>query len=342
MISFASDYITGAHPEVLEQLVRTNNEVLSGYGTDEYTVRAKEKIGAACGVDPSGIFFISGGTQTNAVVLSALLGAGAVGAVAADTGHISLHEAGAIEHTGHKVLTVPGECGKLLPDRLRTYLADFFADGNRDLMVAPGAVYISHPTEYGTLYTKAELTEIAEICRAYGIPLFLDGARLGYALASPTSDLTLRDIAELCDVFYIGGTKMGALCGEAVVFTKQNAPKYFSPFIKQRGALLAKGRLMGVQFDALFTNRLYERIGEHGIKMADRLEEILARKGYEFCISSPTNQKFVILTPEQYRRLTASVAVSFWENLPDGRMVVRLATCWSTSEEDLAALEEIL
>jgi threonine aldolase len=341
MISFASDYITGAHPEVLEQLIKTNTEVLSGYGTDGYTVRAKEKIGEACGVDPSGIFFISGGTQTNAVVLGAILGP-TEGAIAADTGHIAVHEAGAIEYTAHKVLTVPGECGKLLPDRLRAYLAGFFADENRTHMVAPGAVYISHPTEYGTLYTKAELTELAEICRAYRIPLFMDGARLGYALATPSSDLTLRDIAELCDVFYIGGTKMGALCGEAVVFTKQNAPRNFVTFIMQRGALLAKGRLLGVQFDALFSNRLYERIGEHAIKMADRLEEMLTRKGYEFYIPSPTNQKFVILTPEQYKRLSTAVTVSFWENLTDGRVVVRLATCWSTSEDDLAALEKIL
>jgi len=342
MISFESDYITGAHPAVLEALCRSNGEVLAGYGGDRYSERAKEKIRKACGMAEGDIFFLSGGTQTNAVVLASLLGQ-TEGVIAAESGHIAQHEAGAIEYTGHKVLTVKGEDGKITPSALADFLDRFYTDSNRAHMVQPGAVYISHPTEYGTLYTKTALEELSRICQNYGILLYLDGARLGYALAAHGEDLpTLHDIAMYCDAFYIGGTKMGALCGEAVVFPYQEAPRGFLTLTKQRGAMLAKGRLLGVQFDALFTDGLYEKIGEHAIKMAEHMKEILLAKGYELYMDSPTNQQFPILTDEQYERLSGELAFSFWEKLADGRTVVRLATCWSTTEADLKELKKIL
>ena len=245
MISFESDYIAGAHPAILKKLSETNLESLSGYGTDIYCDRAREKIRKACGIEQAEVEFLVGGTQTNAVIISTML-SDHEGVIAAKTGHVSLHEAGAIEFTGHKVLELPQTDGKIGPEVLDKFLSDFYADGNHEHMVFPGMVYLSHPTEYGTLYSKKELTEISDICHRYEIPLFLDGARLGYGLMSRQTKLTLFDIASLCDVFYIGGTKVGALCGEAVVFPKKNKPPHFMTSVKKRGALLAKGRLLGI------------------------------------------------------------------------------------------------
>lgn len=341
MISFESDYITGAHPKILEKLVSTNSEVLSGYGSDKYCESAREKIRLACGLKDADVRFIAGGTQTNALIISALLRDYA-GVIAADTGHVALHEAGAIEYTGHKVLTLPQNDGKIAPKKLRKYLCDFFADENHEHMVLPGMVYISHPTEYGTLYSKAELEEISLICDEYGIPLFMDGARLGYALASRATDLSLEDIARLCHVFYIGGTKLGALCGEAVVFTRNNMPKHFLTTIKQHGALLAKGRLLGVQFDALFTDGLYMEISRHAIRMAELLKEVLTEKKCVFHIESFTNQQFVVFDNDTLSRLKQEVAMSFWERVDADHTVVRLATCWSTTEDDIKALAKLL
>ncbi len=341
MLSFASDYLEGAHEAVLRRLIETNYEKLPGYGEDVYCKRAAEKIKAACEAPEAEVRFLTGGTQTNQVVIASLLSEGD-GVIAADTGHIASHEAGAIEYTGHKVLTLPHREGKLDAEALEGCLAAFFSDENRDHMVNPAMVYLSHPTEYGTLYTKAELTAIAEVCRCYEIPLFLDGARLGYGLMSDGADLTLPDIAALCDVFYIGGTKVGALCGEAVVFPRGNVPKRFVSTIKRHGALLAKGRLLGVQFDALFTDGLYFKIARHAIDMAEKLKAVFREKGYPFHIDSPTNQIFVILTKEQKEALRQKVSFSFWEALPDGRTVVRFATGWATAEEDVEALAELL
>ena len=341
MISFESDYITGAHPEVLRKLAETNLEALPGYGSDPYCESAKEKIRIAVGIPDAEVFFLAGGTQTNAVVISSLL-ADCEGVVAAKTGHISTHEAGAVEYTGHKVLELPQTGGKIVPAVLEQYLADYYADGNHEHMVFPGMVYLSHPTEYGTLYTRAELAAIAGICRKYRLPLFLDGARLAYGLMSRESDLSLADIASLCDVFYIGGTKAGALCGEAVVFTKGNMPKHFLTSVKKRGALLAKGRLLGIQFDALFTDGLYLRIGCHAIDMAERMKEIFRRHGLPFLIESPTNQQFIILENGLMERLSKRLAFSFWEKQDETHTVVRFATGWSTSEADLDALEKAL
>ena len=341
MLHFENDYNKGAHPALLEALVQTNLEGLSGYGTDKYTVRAIEKIRQASKCPHAQVTFLSGGTQTNQLVIDALLQS-YQGVIAAETGHISSHEAGAIEFSGHKVLTLPHKEGKLEPGLVRQYIEDFYADGNHEHMVFPGMVYISHPTEYGTLYSRSELEQLSQICQQFEIPLFLDGARLGYGLAADT-DLDLASIAELTDVFYIGGTKMGALIGEAVVFTKNNQPKHFVPIVKQHGALLAKGRLVGVQFDRLFTDDLYLELGRHGIEMAGKLRAILEEKGYPFYLQSPTNQQFIILENAQLEKLSqAGLAYSFWEKYDDNRTVIRLATSWSTSQEDLDELKKIL
>ena len=341
MVSFESDYIAGAHPEVLRKLAETNLEPLPGYGTDPYCESAKQKIRDLIGIPDADIFFLAGGTQTNAVVISTVL-ADYEGVIAAKTGHISTHEAGAVEYTGHEVLELPQAGGKIAPDTLESFLSSFFADENHEHMTFPGMVYLSHPTEYGTLYSKAELTAVSAICRKYGLSLFLDGARLGYALMSRETDLTIADIAALCDVFYIGGTKVGALCGEAVVFTKGNMPKHFLTSVKKRGALLAKGRLLGVQFDALFTDDLYFRIGRHAVDMADRMKEIFRSHGVPFYIQSPTNQQFVVLENEQMNSLAEKIVFSFWEKKDEAHTVVRFATGWSTTENDLLALDKAL
>ncbi|MBR2561954.1 MAG: low specificity L-threonine aldolase [Eubacterium sp.] len=341
MISFESDYTTGAHPEILKHLQETNFEPLTGYGADIYCERAKDKIRAACGLDSADVEFLVGGTQTNAVVISTML-ADYEGVLAAKTGHVSTHEAGAIEYTGHEVLELPQKSGKIQAEDLQKWLMEFYADDNHEHMTFPGMVYLSHPTEYGTLYSKAELTAVSDICRAYSIPLYLDGARLGYGLMSRNTDLTLKDIARLCDVFYIGGTKVGALCGEAVVFTRHNKPAHFLTSIKRRGALLAKGRLLGIQFDTLFTNDLYFDISRHAIAMAERLKEVIRKSGLPFFLETPTNQQFVILENGQMKKLAEQVQFSFWEKYDEEHTVVRFATSWSTTEEDLKALEKEL
>ncbi len=341
MISFESDYIEGCHPQILEQLTKTNLEQLSGYGNDKYSDRAKEKIAAACKCPGAQVHFICGGTQTNQLIIDALLQK-YEGVVAVTTGHVSVHEAGAIEFTGHKVLTVPAHEGKMDSRELSAYLKTFYGDGNHEHMVQPGMVYISHPTEYGTLYTAAELQAIQAVCREYKLPLFVDGARLGYGLQAIGTDVDLPTLAQSCDVFYIGGTKVGALCGEAVVFTHGNTPAHFVTTIKQHGALLAKGRLLGIQFDTLFTDDLYFKISKHAIDMAQRLKNVFMAKGYEFFIDSPTNQQFVILLPDQYEKLSKAVKFSFWEALPDGRIVVRFATSWATPAQNIDELAKIL
>lgn len=341
MISFASDYIAGAHPQVLKRLVETNLEPLPGYGEDVWCAGAKEKIRAACGCAGAQVEFLTGGTQTNQIMISTLLREHE-GVIAARTGHVNTHEAGAIEYTGHKVLELPQREGKLDAAEVDGYIRDFYADENHEHMVFPGMVYISHPTEYGTLYSKAELEALSRVCRARKIPLFLDGARLGYGLMSRDTDVTLADIAALCDVFYIGGTKVGALCGEAVVFTGRNRPPHFTNAVKKRGALLAKGRLLGVQFDALFTDGLYFELSRHAIEMAEQLKAILHEKGVEFYLESPTNQQFVILEDSRVEELRKQVSFGFWEKYGPDRTVVRFATGWSTTQEELEFLRSVL
>lgn len=340
MLFFENDYGEGAHPAVLAHLAETNMEHLSGYGVDPYCASAKEKILNACGCPGGNVFFLVGGTQTNAVVIGSLLRRHE-GVVAANSGHVSVHEAGAIEYTGHKVLEIGQENGKINAGELRAYMERFYRDGNHKHMVFPGMVYISHPTEYGTLYTKAELEAISGVCRAWKIPLYVDGARLGYGLASRETDVTLEDMARYADVFYIGGTKVGALCGEAVVFP-HGAPVYFMTMVKQQGALLAKGRLLGVQFDALFTDNLYLQISKNAIQTADRLKQALKEKNYQLLLDSPTNQIFVILEDEKLEELKKHVRYSFWEKFDDTHTVIRLATSWATAMEDVEKLIETL
>lgn len=339
-LSFASDYMEGAHEEILKRLVGTNMEQTAGYGLDTYSAAAREKIRKACRSPHAEIHFLTGGTQTNRIVISSLLRP-YEGVIAADTGHIAVHEAGAVEAGGHKVLALPHTDGRLTARAIEMCLRTYHEDVNRDHMVRPGMVYLSHPTEYGTLYSMDELEIISAICRTNRIPLFLDGARLAYALGCPANELTLPAIARLTDVFYIGGTKCGALLGEAVVFPKPNTVPHFFTIVKQNGALTAKGRVLGIQFDTLFTDGLYERGGAHAVAAADRIRTALAAKGYRLAIDAPTNQIFIALDAAQHAHLAAHVSMGFWEKRDD-RTVMRIATSWATREEDVERLIEVL
>ena len=343
MTYFTSDYVNGAAPEVLNHLLETNSKNLTGYGSDDYCEIAISKIKKACNKPDADVYFLTGGTQTNQIVISTVLKP-FEGVIAANTGHVSGHEAGAIEFSGHKVLQISHKDGKLSDNSIENLIKDFYNDRNHEHMVFPGMVYISLPTEYGTLYSKNELQNIYQVCQKYNIFLYIDGARLGYALASPQNDLSLSDIANLCDAFYIGGTKVGALCGEALTFTKNRfeTPAHFITQIKQHGALLAKGRLLGVQFDALFTDNLYYKIGEHGILMAEKLKNIFKTKGFRFYLESPTNQQFIILENSKMEELSKTIAFSFWEKYDENHTVVRFATSWSTTQQDLEELEKAL
>lgn len=340
MIHFTCDYCEGAHPEILRRLSETNYEQMAGYGEDPYCTSAKEKIRLAIQCPSAEVYFLVGGTQTNATVIDAMLPHYA-GAISVDSGHIAVHEAGAIEFCGHKVITLPAQDGKLMAEALADYLMRFYADPTWQHVAQPGMVYISYPTEWGTIYSKQELTALYAQCRKYGLPLFIDGARLGYGLAA-AHDLTFVELAQLCDVFSIGGTKVGALCGEAVVFPRGNAPKNFFSIVKQHGALLAKGRLLGIQFDTLFTDNLYFRISEGAVKRAMRLREIFAAKGSPFFYDSPTNQQFPILSQEQITLLKENVAFEVWEERPDHTFLTRFATSWATPDEHLEQLEAFL
>ena len=341
MISFTCDYNEGAHPAILERLVATNFCQEPGYGADSFTQSAKARIREAVGCPQAEVYLLTGGTQSNSTVIATML-RDYQGVVAATTGHIAVHEAGAVEYTGHKVLTIPQHQGKICAQELKAYLEGYYADGSYEHMVFPGLVYISFPTEYGTIYSKKELTEIIAVCKEHSLPLFVDGARLGYGLMSPACDLTLQDLARLCDVFTIGGTKVGALCGEAVVFPSGKAPEHFFTMVKQHGALLAKGRLTGVQFDTLFTDGLYLKIAKKAIDLAMQMKGMFVAKDYELFLDSPTNQQFVILPPETAKALEGKVKYEVWEHLPDGRTVVRFATSWATTPEQIDELAALL
>ena len=340
-ISFTSDYMEGAHPLIMQRLMETNLEKTPGYGTDAYCEAAKAKIRSACHAPEAEIFFLVGGTQTNATVIDGLLQS-YQGVIAAETGHIGVHEAGAIEFGGHKVLTLPHKNGKITAEQIEKLLCDYANDANRDHMVMPGMAYLSQPTEYGTLYSRAELTQISSVCRAHRMPLYVDGARLAYALACPENDVSLADLAALCDAFYIGGTKCGALFGEAVVLPRPGLIPHFFTIIKQHGALLAKGRLLGIQFDTLFTDHLYDHIGKHAVMAAGRIQELLRAKGFEMAFDSPTNQVFVKLENSMMKKLSQDIGFSFWEAVDDSHTIVRFATSWATRDEDIHTLEKIL
>lgn len=340
MLYFSCDYAEGCHPKVLEALSNTNMVSTPGYGEDQFCESAKRKIREYINCPDADIYFLVGGTQTNQVVIDSMLN-NYDGVVAAATGHVAIHEAGAIEYSGHKVITLPTHEGKMDASELKQMLLDHYADDSCEHMVNPGMVYISYPTEYGTLYSSKELEDISSVCNEYNIPLFIDGARLAYGLAAQ-SDLTMADIARFADVFYIGGTKVGALFGEAVVFTKGNTPKHMVTQIKQHGALLAKGRLLGVQFDALFTDNLYMSMGENAVKQAAVIRQELKSKGYTLYMENPTNQIFVIMDNGELERLGQSVVYGFWEKYDDDHTVIRIATNWSTTNEAVEELKNIL
>jgi threonine aldolase len=340
-LDFSSDYLEGAHPRILQRLLETNLEKTPGYGLDKYCDNAREKIRRACNCPQAQVFFLSGGTQTNATVIGAVLRS-YQGVIAAETGHISTHEAGAIEFGGHKVITLPHHQGKLEAAEIERCFKTYREDKNKDHMVMPGMVYLSHPTEYGTLYTRQELESISRICAANNAPLYLDGARLGYGLAADGTDVTLEVIANTCDVFYIGGTKVGALYGEAVVITKANLIPHFFTIMKQHGAVLSKGRLLGLQFDTLFTDNLYFSISGQAIEMVMKLKQALLKKGYRFFLESPTNQQFIILENRKMAQLKEKVGFSYWEPFDTTHSVIRLATSWATKEEDVDKLIELL
>ena len=340
-IMLASDYQEGAHPAIMKRLVETNLLSNAGYGTDEFSESARNRIRTACACPNASVYFLVGGTQTNATVIDALL-APYQGILAAESGHISVHEAGAIEFGGHKVLALPHHYGKISARQLEEACENWLSDGNRDHMVMPGMVYISQPTEYGTLYSRAELTAISEICRKFNLKLYVDGARLAYALSCPANDVTLPDLARLCSAFYIGGTKCGALLGEAVVLPDPGLIPHFFTIIKQHGALLAKGFVAGLQFDTLFTDDLYFHIGDSAIRAADKLREAFTEHGYPLAFDSPTNQIFLTVTKEQQDHLDSFAVSSFWEKPDEDHTIIRFATSWATTEEKISQLIEQL
>ena len=340
-LGFASDYMEGAHPEILKRLYETNFIKSSGYGTDEFSESARDRIRIACDAPGADVWFLTGGTQTNAVVISALLRS-YQGVIAADTGHICGHEAGAIELGGHKVLPLPNRNGKISAEQIAAFVTAWWQDDNREHTVMPGMVYISQPTEQGTLYSLEELESISAVCREGDMPLYLDGARLAYALASPENDVSLQDIARLCDVFYIGGTKCGALFGEAVVMPRFGFVPGFFSIIKQHGALLAKGRIAGIQFDTLFTDDLYFKLGENAVRAAGKIRSALKDRNYELVYENSTNQIFVVLSKEKAEELSEKVELGFWENLDDDRCVMRIATSWATTDDDVEKLAALL
>lgn len=341
MIRFDSDYMAGAHTEVMEALVRTNLELTAGYGNDPYTSEARELIRKATGNPDAEVMFLVGGTQTNATVIDGLL-ARHEGVLAAESGHIAVHESGAIEASGHKVLTLPHHEGKVKAEDVERYIAEFYADETYQHMVAPGMLYISQPTEYGTIYSLEELAALSEVCHNHNIPLYVDGARLGYALAAEDADFTLESLSRLADVFYIGGTKVGTLFGEAVVVNNRSLLKNLFPLVKQHGALLAKGRLLGVQFATLFGDGLYERIGAHGVRLAMRIRKAFAKAGYEPIINSTTNQQFFQLPNTLIDSLRREASFDYWGPRGTTESTVRFVTSWSTTDEDVDRLERLL
>lgn len=341
MVSFETDYNNGAVPEILQRLLATNDEKTTGYGFDSYCESAKAKIRKACGCPSAEIYFLIGGSQTNSTVIDALT-LGCEGAIAPKTGHINVHESGAVEAFGHKVLVIPSDGSKLTAAGINEYMTAFLADDTYKHMVQPKVVYLTFPTEYGAIYSRKELEEIYSVCRKFDLYLYVDGARLGYGLMSLQSDVDLPFLASHCDAFYIGGTKVGAMFGEAVVFTNISAPKHFFTTIKRHGALLAKGRMLGLQFDTLFTDDLYFRISRHAIEKAEAIKEIFRKHDIPMAFDSPTNQQFVILTKEQRERLMKDVAFEIWEPTADGRLVCRFVTSWATTDAEVQALDQAL
>ena len=338
--SFESDYNNGAHPEVICHLLETNGKQSQSYGFDEWSEQARGKIRTACECPDADIFFLVGGTQANATVIDGML-ATYEGVLAVQTAHINVHESGAVEASGHKVIPLPSHEGKMTATDLEAWLTAFHADPTLEHMVIPGMVYITFPTELGSVYGADEITHIYNVCKEYDLKLFIDGARLGYGLASSECDFDLPWLAHHCDAFYIGGTKVGALCGEAVVFPRGNAPRHFMNIVKRHGALLAKSRLAGVQFDALFTDNLYFNIAKHAIDMAMKMRRLFADAGIPLRDSS-TNQQFVELSNKQMEQLLKHVLFETWEPLDENHTLCRFVTSWATTDRDLEALKAAL
>lgn len=337
MIRFECDYNTGAHPAILQRLLETNEEQTPGYGEDPYCESAREKIRALCQNKTVDVHFLMGGTQTNLTVIAAVLRPWQ-GVLCADTGHINVHESGAIEATGHKVLPLPSRDGKITAEQVQAALETHWKDENHEHTVQPGMAFLAYPTENGTLYSREELAALSAVCRRFHLPLYLDGARLGYGLAANGGDLTLADLTKLCDVFYIGGTKIGALFGEAVVISSDALKPDFRYLMKQRGAMLAKGRLLGLQFDTLFTDHLYETISRHAVEQAQRIRSAFLKKGIPLLFDSPTNQQFPILHQDQQAFLSQNFSFCYWEKVDENRDSVRFCTSWATRDEDVTAL----
>ena len=336
-IQFQCDYNEGAHPLIMKRLMETNMEQTIGYGEDPHCENARRLIREACCREDADVHFLVGGTQTNTTVISHILRP-YQGVICADTGHINVHETGAIEATGHKVLALPNTDGKISAEQIEHTVMEHLAEDGPEHTVMPGMVYISFSTETGTIYTNSELLEIKKVCEKYNLPLFIDGARLGYGLASPLCDITLPQLAQIADVFYIGGTKVGALFGEAVVITNERLKPHFRYSIKRHGGMLAKGRLLGIQFETLFTDNLYFSIARHAVEQAMRIRQALHELNVPLLKDSPTNQQFPIFTNEQYERLSEHFVLSPWKQMDENRLAVRICTSWATLPENVDTL----
>lgn len=346
MFYFNSDYTEGAHPKVLQALIDTNMAQTTGYGEDAFCEEARARIREAVGCQEAAVHFLVGGTQTNYTVISSVLRP-YEGVLCAPTGHINAHETGAVEARGHKVIAISGGDekdqqatidGKITANQIRKAALEQRENGAHEHIVKPGMVYISHPTELGTLYTLDELKEISACCRELGLPLFLDGARLGYALGAPANDITLKDLARYTDVFYIGGTKVGLLFGEAVVISNPSLQKEFRYMMKQSGAMLAKGRLLGVQFNAVFKDDLYIQMGKHAMDLALKLKAAFIEKGYALYADSPSNQQFFILSDEKLAELSKNFVYEPMGRVDETHSAARFCTSWATTEEAVDAL----
>lgn len=339
MIFFECDYAEGAHPKILEKMIATNMEQTLGYSEDIYCDQARDLIKKACNAPDSDVHFLVGGTQTNTTVISSILRPHQ-GVVCAETGHINIHETGAIEARGHKVLSLPSSDGKISAKQIEEYCRNHWEDVTHEHIVQPGMVYISFPTENGTIYSKSELQEIHNVCKKYELPLFVDGARMGYGLTAHSNDLTLQDFALLTDIFYIGGTKVGALLGEAVVINNPALKKDFRYLIKQQGGLLAKGRIIGIQFCTLFSENLYIDIAEKANELAMEIHRAFEKKGIDFLYDSPTNQQFPILSNQEIKILEKNYLFGFWKKIDEEHTAVRFCTSWATQSEQITQLVE--
>ena len=337
MYRFECDYTEGAHPRILDALVKTNREQTVGYGEDAYCETARKIICLACGKEDMNVHFLVGGTQANTTVIASILKPHQA-VVCAETGHIAVHESGAVEATGHKVITLPSESGKITAAQVRKCIDGHWSDPTHEHCPQPALVFISHPTETGLMYTKRELTELRRVCDEKHIPLFLDGARLGYALGAAENDVFMADLASLCDVFYIGGTKVGAMFGEAVCICREDLNRDFRYHIKQHGGLLAKGRFLGIQFETLFKDGLYLELGRNAVREAMRIKDAFRSAGCDFLYDSPTNQQFPILNGAVLEELKKNYSFSVWKELPGDKTAVRFATSWATKPEAVDTL----